>query len=291
MKKSPGAGFLSMAFVLCLSYQSAAQQTERPAIWGIAKMTYLVSDFKLARDYYGTFLGFEEAFTYPSATGNILSFKVNDRQFLECIEDKDARSKARLVSVSLETGNVEQMRKYLKEHGVQVPETTSVDGAGNVVILIHDPSGVPVEFIEFNENSPHKKSKGAFLSERRISARIHHAGLYCTRVTDDDPFYTGILGFSELWRYPEDRGLPVQMHYLQIPDCAELIEHYPSDDINFSHPCFLVEDMQETVYTLRERDGGVLADSPMVGKGKRWLLNMVNADGTKVEFTEAHTVR
>lgn len=291
MKKSPGAGVLSIALLLCLSYQGVAQQTERPAIWGIAKMTYLVSDFQLARDYYGTFLGFEEAFSYPSAAGTIVSFKVNDRQFLEFIEDKDARSKARLVSVSFETGNVEQMRKFLKEHGVQVPETTSVDAAGNEVILVHDPSGVPVEFIHFNANSPHMKSKGAFLSERRISTRIHHSGLYCTRVIDDDPFYAGILGFRELWRYPEDRALPVQMHYLQMPDCAELIEHYASDDVNFSHPCFLVSDMQETVYTLKERAGGALQDSPMVGKGKRWLLNMVNADGIKVEFTEAHMVR
>lgn len=291
MKNSPRAGVMSIAFLLCLSYQSVAQQTERPAIWGIAKMTYLVSDFQLARDYYGAFLGFEEAFSYPSAAGTLISFKVNDRQFLECIEDKDARSKARLVSVSFETGNVEQMRKFLKEHGLQVPESTSLDSAGNEVILVHDPSGVPVEFIHFNENSPHMKSKGAFLSERRISKRMHHAGLYCTRVTDEDPFYTGILGCRELWRYPEDHSQPVQMNYLQLPDCVEHIEHYPSDDINFSHPCFLVEDMQEAVYALKVRAGGTLSDKPMVGKGKRWLLNMVNADGTKVEFTEAHTMR
>lgn len=283
--------YFILALILFIIEGSSAQQTDRPSVWGIAKMTYLVSDFQLAREYYGAFLGFEEVFSYPSSAGNILSFKVNDRQFLEFIEDKNARTKPRLVSVSFETGNVEQMRKYLKEKGVPVPESTSIDNAGNEVMLVHDPYGVPVEFIHFNLNSLHMKSKGAFLTDRRISKRIHHVGLYCTRVIDDDPFYTGILGFRELWRYPEDHSLSVQMNYLQIPDCAELIEHYPSDDVNFSHPCFLVADMQETVYTLRERAGGVLPDSPMVGKGKRWLLNMVNADGTRVEFTEAHTVR
>jgi len=29
----------------------------------------------------------------------------------------------------------------------------------------------------------------------------------------------------------------------------------------------------------------------MIGKGKRWILNLSNPDGTRVEFTEAYTVR
>jgi hypothetical protein len=81
------------------------------------------------------------------------------------------------------------------------------------------------------------------------------------------------------------------MNYLQIPDCVENIEHYPSDDVNFSHPCFLVEDMQETIYTLWERKENNKLAKPKVGAGKRWLLNLSNQDGTKVEFTEAHTIR
>jgi catechol 2,3-dioxygenase-like lactoylglutathione lyase family enzyme len=266
-------------------------QVIRPAVWGIAKMTFLVSDFRVAREYYGQFLGFTEAFTYPSDLGEVLSFKVNDRQFLEFIEDKEAKAKVRLVSVSFETDNVEQMRRYLASKDVKVPESLSVDGADNEVILVHDPYGIPVEFISYSSNSLHIMSKGKFLSDKRISARIHHVGLYCTEVLDDDPFYTGILGCKELWRYPDDRTLPVQMNYLQLPDCVENIEHYPSDDRNFSHPCFLVEDMQETVYTLKERLGNNLLASPTVGRGKRWLLNLKNEDGTRVEFTEAHCIR
>ena len=81
------------------------------------------------------------------------------------------------------------------------------------------------------------------------------------------------------------------MNYLHIPDCVENIEHYPADDINFNHPCFLVDDMQETIYTLKERKGNNQLGKPIVAKGKRWLLNLANEDGTKVEFTEAHRVR
>lgn len=283
--------FFVLLALMMFQLSLAAQEVTRPAVLGIAKMTYLVSDFQVARDYYGKFLGFDEAFSYNSELGKVISFKVNDRQFLEFVEDKDAKSKARLVSVSFETENVEQMRKYLLAKKVVISENTSIDGAGNTVCLVHDLSGVPVEFIKFSADSPHKKSKGKFLSENRISKRLHHAGLYCKEVIDNDPFYAGILGFVELWRFPEDRQEKVKMNYLQIPDCVENIEHYPSDDVNFSHPCFLVDDMQETIYTLWERKGPNKLAKPKVGAGKRWLLNLSNQDGTKVEFTEAHTIR
>ena len=279
-------------FVVMYSILGSGQNVTRPSIWGIAKMTYLVSDFQVARDYYGKFLGFDEAFSYPSELGKVISFKVNDRQSLEFIEDKEAKRKARLVSVSFETENVEQMRLYLESEGVKVPKETSINGAGNEVILVHDPYGVPIEFIDLKENSLHYKSKGRYLSDRRISKRLHHVGLYCTEVFDKDPFYVGILGCKELWRYPESKEEKVQMNYLHFPDCVENIEQNPSDDINYNHPCFMVDDMQETIYTLKERKGDQYQLSkPIVGKGKRWLLNMKNSDGTKVEFTESHTVR
>jgi len=268
-----------------------AQEISCPPIWGIAKMTFLVSDFEVARNYYGRFLGFAEAFSYPSPLGKTISFKVNDRQFLEFIEDADAKVKTRLVSVSFETEDVEQMRKYLHSKGVEVPSAVKIDGAGNGVILVKDNAGVPLEFIRFTPRSVHVKSKGKALSADRISKRIHHVGLYSKEVVDDNPFYAAILGCKEIWRYPELRQEKVQMNYLQFPDCVENIEHYPTTDINFNHPCFVVDDMQETIYTLKERKVDEKIGKPIVGKGKRWLLNMVNSDGTKVEFTEIHCVR
>lgn len=268
-----------------------AQSVIRPPMWGIAKMTFLVSDFQAARDYYGKFLGFDEAFSYNSDAGKVISFKVNDRQFLEFTQDKDAKKKARLVSVSFETENVEQMREYLKEKGIEVPKEVVIDGAGNKVILIHSPSGIPIEFIAFEPNSLHMKSKGKYISKDRISRRIHHAGVYCSEMQDNDPFYSGILGFKEQWRYPEDHHEKLQVNYLHLPDCIENIELYASKDENAVHVCFLSDDMQETIYKLKERSAGNFTSKPYIGKGKRWLLSLENADGTKVEFTEAHAVK
>jgi catechol 2,3-dioxygenase-like lactoylglutathione lyase family enzyme len=264
---------------------------ERPAIWGIAKITFLVSDFQVARDYYGRFLGFGEAFSYPSDQGTVLSFKVNDRQFLEFIEDPEAVDKNRLVSVSFETENVEQMRQFLKYKGLEVPDRTRTDGAGNEVLLIHDPSGNPLEFIEYKASSFHLQSKGRYLSKNRISKRIHHVGLFNNAITDNDPYYMGILNFKEILRYPEDKNIVPTILYLGMGDCIENIEFYSPSDLNFSHPCFLVDDMQETIYTLKERRISESLSQPIIGKGGRWILNMTNADGTRVEFTEGHRVR
>jgi len=95
-----------------------------------------------------------------------------------------------------------------------------------------------------------------------------------------------------IWRYPEEGDeTGIVYAYLQIPDCTELFEYFVSKDPNVSNFCFLVEDMQETIYKLKERQNGNAIDKPVIGKGKRWILNMKNEDGPNVEFTEAHTVR
>ena len=283
--------FLSLALVLAACGLAIAQVAERPPLWGIAKMTFLVSDFAVARDYYGRFLGFAEAFSYPSPLGEVISFKVNDRQFLEFVADKQARDKKRLVSVSFETEDAAAMREYIITKGYNVQENVHLDGAGNEIFTINDPSGNQIEFIEFKNDGLHRKSKGQFLSDKRISVRIHHAGLYAEKITDNDPFYAQLLGFKEMLRYPEDRNVPAIMLYLQIPECVENIEHYSPNDRNDSHPCFLVEDMQETIYTLKERKINETLGNPGIGKGKRWILNLRNADNTRVEFTEAHCVK
>jgi catechol 2,3-dioxygenase-like lactoylglutathione lyase family enzyme len=283
--------FLIILLTIPQWVHSQGKETDLPVIWGIAKMTFLVSNFQVARDYYGRFLGFDEAFTYSSDLGPVIAFKINDRQFLEFVEDLEAPAKNRLVSVSFETEDVEQMRNYLKYNGVNVPDKTSVDGAGNGVLLVHDLSGNPIEFIQYIAGGLHLGSRGRFLSEHRISGRIHHVGLYSGSIMDNDPFYAGILRFSEILRYPEDKSLAPIILYLGIGEGVENIEHYSPNDRDFSHPCFLVEDMQETIYTLKERRVNERLEKPIIGKGGRWILNLRNSDQTRVEFTEGQRVR
>lgn len=265
-------------------------ETQRPQIWGIAKMTFLVSDMDMVREYYGRFLGFDEAFSYPSSLGTIFSFKVNDRQFLEFIVDKEAKNKKRLVSVSLETESVSGMQLYLQSMGVSSTQCIT-DGAGNEVIQTKDTWENTIEFINLKKEGLHRKSKGKYLSENRISTRIHHAGLYAGKIDEEDPFWIGVIKCRVTVRYPLDKSEPGVIQYLGLGDCTENIEHYFPSDENFSHPCFLVEDMQKTIYTLKERRDNQQINRPSVGRTKRWLLNLITPDNTRVEFTEPYCIK
>ena len=275
-------------FLLMLSVAGRAQDVERPALYGIAKMTYRISSFDLAKRYYGDFLGFSKAFSYSGEEGMIDSYKVNDRQFLEFVEDKEAPDKKRLVSISFETEDAQKMQEYLLAKGVKLDKKVYTDGAGNKVLLTHDPSGIPVEFIQYMPESKHVKSQNKFLSLQRISTRIHHAGLYSLQMSENPEFYTRILGFQLILRIPANREEDPKLLYFRIPESTEMIEYYPSPDENFNHPCFVTMDMQETYSILRSRKKTEALPPPGMGMGKRWLLNIWNQDGTKVEFTEPY---
>ncbi len=278
-----------LLIILSLGFMSLnAQEVQRPSLYGIAKMTYRISSFELAKRYYGDFLGFSRAFSYPSGLGKVESYKVNDRQYIEFVEDKEAASKNRIISVSFETDNVSQMKDYLLSKGILLVKDLYTDGAGNRVLLINDPAGVPIEFIQYTSNSLHVKSKGKHLSSKRISTRIHHVGLYSKALEDEPFFYTRILEFKRVFRFPADEKEAPRILYFRIPESAEMIEHYPTTDINFTHPCFVTMDIQETFSTLRERKKDEALPPPSIGMGKRWLLNLWTADGTKVEFTEPY---
>ena len=267
---------------------SYAQEVNRPAVWGIAKMTYYVSDFSVAEAYYGDYLGFEQAFTYQSEAGEVLSFKVNDMQFLEFVEDGDPRSKDFLKSISFDCDDLDQMGSYLVSQGVEI-KNKGTDGAGNEVLTIQSTEGYTIKYIHYQKDGLHLQSKGKFLGDQRISHRIHHAGLYVSDILKADQLYRKILGFEEFWSYREKNSSFVKYVYLRIPDCVENIEYALKR--NGSHPCFLVDDMQTAIYELKNRRGKNELGHPLIGKGDRWLMNMYNSDGARVEFTEAHTIR
>ncbi|MDX9881555.1 MAG: hypothetical protein RBS73_05775 [Prolixibacteraceae bacterium] len=265
--------------------------SERPEIWGIAKMTFQVNNIELARDYYGGFLGFEEAFSYLSELGPITVFKINDHQFLEFTENRHATPECTLLSVSFECDDLPRLRSYLKMNGISVFQDIKPDRAGNEALLILSTEFYNLEFISFKKDGLHRLSERRFLGKHRVADRLHHAGLYISDVEKANYLYRDILGFREMWRYKkEDTSVP-NFIYLQLPDCIENIEYVIVDDRNSSHPCFRVEDMQQTIYDLRFRKRDYPFAKPTIGNGNRWLLNLISNQGARIEFTESFTVR
>ena len=276
-------------FTIVVTLFGAAAFAAVPDIYGIVKLTYRVSSIDTVRDYYGRFLGFDEAFSYYSERGNVYSFKVNDRQFIEFFVDKDAVSRReKLVSVSLHVASADSIRDYLLEKHWPVSEVI-IDGAGEKVVTTHDADGNLIEFVEFTQGGKHLKCLGESLSVNRISTRVHHVGLPSDKLDRDDPFWVGLLGGKEIVRYQQSSG-ERGIHYISIGVGTECVEHYFPSDSSFGHPCFQTMDMQETLMVLHSR-GGYPISKPSIGMTNRWLLNIVSPEGTKVEFTETFTLR
>ncbi len=262
---------------------------------GIFKMTFRISSFELAESYYGDFLGFDKAFEYNSPQGRIVSYKVNDRQFLEFLLDPELGTKDRFVSMTISTPDLEAMHARIASYGYPVSPIVT-DGAGNRVFTTADDRGETIEFSDMNAQGLHARSEGKFLSPRRISDHIIHAGLHLNQIEERPRFWTEVLGFYELVRCPEDRSQPVSLIYLAMPGNTESIESYSmSADApagrNFEHPCLVTMNMQRTLDELRRRDPTLSHKGLGIGRTRRWIYNITNSDGLKVEFTEPYTIR
>jgi len=274
---------------------SAAQNSlvpERPAVLGISCVIFKVSDTEKVKEYYSEVLGFSNVNSFEKDNKTCLSFIVNERQSLLFIKNSEIPEEEnnRFAGYRLETTNLEAMASYLKYNKVPVEEgITDLYGHPLIRIKMHDDY-----FLEFTESSDDLYSgtnKGKKVKSTSLSKRIHHVGIYVSDIEKANEMYEKILGFSETWRYNESLEKKPNFVYLRMPDCVENIEYNLTNNDNSAHACFLVEDMQDHVYRLWKRDKRGKLSKPVIGKGKRWLLNTKDYNGIRVEFTERYTVK
>ena len=273
--------FLALLWGLSLFAQDV------PEILGLSGLTFRVSSFEMARDYYGKLLGFDEAFRYKSDDGLVLAFKVNDRQFIQLVEDQNVTPGIGLLKVSILVSSADRMHDFLVAKGWEVSDVAT-DEAGEKAFSCRDADGNPVEFIEYLPGGKHLKCTGKKLSKRRLSEHILHAGLPAPGVNSSDPFWIGVLGCREIIR--EDRG-GRSIHYLRLGSSLETIEHYSPCRSDFSHPCLQTMDMQATIDALRARGGTAQLGEPGIGLTRRWIYNALNPDGVRVEFSEPFCIK
>lgn len=274
-----------IAIALLLGFSLYAQDI--PEILGLSGLTFRVSSFEMARDYYGRLLGFDEAFRYNGDDGPVLAFKVNDRQFIQLVEDPGVTPETGLLKVSILVSSADGMHELLAGKGWEVTDVRT-DGAGERVFGCRDADGNPVEFIEYQPKGRHLKCVGKKLSKKRLSDHILHAGLPAPGVNSSDPFWVGVLGCREIIRV--DQGSR-SIHYLRLGSSLETIEHYSPCRSDFSHPCLLTMDMQATIDALRARGGTDQLGEPGIGLTRRWIYNALNPDGVRVEFSEPFCIK
>ena len=275
---------------------------ERPPIVGIAHIAFQVSDMANARAFYGDLLGYEEPFRLFQEDGSVMLtfFKVSDRQFIEIFPGLPPGQDERLSHIALETTDIEALRLYLVEKGIKTPEKVNQGRDKNLNMTLMDPDGHKVEFVQYLPDSLHSKTRGEYLSARRISDRMLHVGITVKDVAAADRFYKDVLGLSEIWR----GGMtPSRTDWInmRVPEGTDYIEYMLTKGkvdrqlLGILHHLALqVPDIQKALETVRQRPSGwnpSSVESPEVGRNNRWQLNLYDPDGSRTELMEPFTIK
>jgi catechol 2,3-dioxygenase-like lactoylglutathione lyase family enzyme len=287
---------LAMALGSPLGAQTAA--VKRPAIIGVAHIGLKTNDLAAARNFYGRGLGFQEPFTLDKATGGLLLtyFKVNDHQYIEVFPELKDESEDRLSHIAFETTNIRQLRDYLASRGVKVPASLKPGLDGNVSMMLKDPDGHNVEFVEYMPGSLHSRNFGKFLPATRVSDHIIHVGVTVEDRTAADRFYKDVLGFREMWHggKTEDATDWIDM---RVPDGSDWLEymlnvHNPSPKTRgvMNHLALGVPSVENANKTLAGRGMDLQNQKPKIGRDGKWQLNLYDPNLTRAELMEPEPV-
>jgi len=269
---------------------------ERPPIVGVAHIGLKTNDMAAARQFYGHVLGFAEPFTLNKPTGGLMLtyFKVNDHQYIEVFPELKSETEDRLSHIAFETTNIEQLRDYLASKGVTVPEKLKPGLDGNLSMMLKDPDGHNVEFVEYRPGSLHSRNFGKFLPATRVSERIIHVGVTVADRGAADRFYRDILGFREFWHggMSDDRTDWVDM---RVPEGTDWLEymlnvHNPSPRTLgvMNHLALGVPYIQAGYRAVVAR--GLNPEKPKIGRDGKWQLNLYDPNFTRAELMEPKPV-
>jgi catechol 2,3-dioxygenase-like lactoylglutathione lyase family enzyme len=282
-----------MPFPLLLAalLAQAAAPIERPPIVGVAHIALETDDLAAARKFYGTGLGFEEPFKLDNAA----FFKVNDHQYIKLSPDLKSATQDRLSHIAFETTDVRKLRAYLASRGVTVPPDLKPDPDGNLTMMLEDPDGHHVEFVQYMPGSLLSRNFGKFLPASRVSTRIIHVGVTVKDQAAADRFYKDILGFKMTW-YGGKTDTVADWVDMRVPEGTDWLEymlnvHNPTPkQLGVMHHLALgVPDIQAGYRTVLER-GIKPPQPPKIGRDGKWQLNLYDPNFTRAELMEPKPV-
>lgn len=287
-----------LALLLAPLPASAQSQVERPPIVGVAHIGLKTKDLAASREFYGHYLGFQEPFSLDKPAGGLMLtyFKINDHQYIEVFPELKSDTEDRLSHIALETTNIQQLRDYLASKGVKVPDKLKTGLDGNVSMMLKDPDGHNVEFVQYMPGSLHSKNFGKFLPDTRISQRIIHVGITVKDRAAADAFYRDILGCHDIWHggMKDDRVDWVDM---RVPEGTDWIEYMlnvnnpsPKSLGVMHHLALGVPSVDAAYKTLQGRDMKI-DQGPKIGRDGKWQLNLYDPDLTRAELMEPKPVQ
>ncbi len=256
---------------------------ERPKIVGIANIALKVDNLDEARKFYTDVVGMEEI------GGELATFKVNDKQYVELSPTLKTETEDRLIRVGFETNDARKMRDYLASRGVTVPPRVDPDANGNLSFTVRDPDGNTVQFVQYMEGSLHSRNIGKHMPATRISDHMLHVGFRVIDAARADLFYKDVLGFRPQWKGgPNDERF--EWISLMVPDGYDWLEYMvrpnavtPRTLGVLNHYALETLDIQKVNQTLIDR-GYKPQQPPNIARDGRWLLQLYDKNLTRTEM-------
>ncbi len=264
----------------------------RPPIVGVAHIGLRTSDLAAAENFYGRVLGFGH-FSLDKPEGGLMLnyYKVNDHQYIEIYPTLKDPAEDRLTHIAFETTDLMALRAFLAARGVAVPATLKPGLDKNLSMMIKDPDGHNVEFVQYLPNSLHSSYFGKLMPDTRLSQRMIHVGFTIQNLEADNHFYHDILGFNEMWHggMKDDRTDWIDM---RVPDGTDWLEFMlngqnanPRQLGVLNHLALGVEKIQPPYKRVLDR-GYEPPHPPQIGRDGKWQLNLYDPDHTRTELME-----
>jgi catechol 2,3-dioxygenase-like lactoylglutathione lyase family enzyme len=277
--------------------QTPPPAAQRPPIVGVAHIGLKVSDLAAADNFYGHVLGYGH-FSLDKPTGGLMLnyYKVNDHQYIEIYPTLTNLNDDRMTHFAFETTNIQQLRDYLAAKGVKVPETLKPGLDKNLSMMVKDPEGHNVEFVQYMPGSLHSSYFGKLLPDTRVSDHMIHVGVTIQDREAADHFYRDILDFQLMWHggKTDDATDWVDM---RVPDGSDWLEymlnvHNPSPkQLGVMHHLALGVPSIQPVYKTVLSRGYTPPQEPKIGRDGKWQLNMYDPNNTRVEAMEFKPVQ
>ncbi len=286
-----------VAVVAAATAQTPSPAPQRPPIIGIAHIGLRVSDLAAADNFYGHVLGFDH-FSLDKPTGGLMLnyYKVNDHQYIEIYPTLANLNDDRMTHFAFETTNIQQLRDYLDAKGVKVPPAVKPGLDKNISMMIKDPEGHDIEFVQYMPGSLHSSHFGKLMPVGRVSQHMIHVGVTIHDRDAADRFYRDILGFQLMW-YGGRTDTETDWVDMRVPDGTDWLEymlnvHNPSPkQLGVMHHLALgVPSIQPAYQTVLSR-GYTPPQPPKVGRDGKWQLNLYDPNDTRVELMEFKPVQ
>ena len=282
---------MPLHFLLAALLAQSGSSVERPPIVGVAHIALETNDMAAARKFYKTGLGFEE----PLQIANAALFKVNDHQYIKVSPDLKSETQDRLSHIAFETTDLRKLRNYLASRGVTVPAEVKPDPDGNLTMMLEDPDGHHVEFVQYMPGALLTKNFRKALGANRVSTRMIHVGVTVKDRAAADRFYKDILGFQMTW-YGGRNDTVADWVDMRVPEGTDWLEymlnvHNPSPkQLGVMHHLALgVPDIQAG-YRAVLAQGIQPPQPPKIGRDGKWQLNLYDPNFTRAELMEPKPV-